>query len=193
MLPEDSTIVEALQSGNEKMFEQMFRHYYESLCNYANSILNDTDESEDIVQQIMIAIWEKRSTLKINVSLKSYLYRSVHNAALNKIRSRKVAVDYADHELAVSSQSAASTSDILAGKELGVRVQHAINQLPEQCRMVFKLSRFEGMKYSEIAAQLDISSKTVENHMGKALKILRLQLREFLVSVIIFIIFNFNL
>lgn len=173
------------------MFELLFRHFYESLCNYANNILNDTDEAEDIVQQTMITIWEKRSALQITVSLKSYIYRAVHNSALNQIRKNKVRSDYAGEVQYAGDISETTTTGWLEGKELDIQIQEAINNLPEQCRLVFKLSRFEGMKYSEIANHLNISAKTVENHMGKALKQIRIQLKDFLVWTAIAIVYHY--
>lgn len=169
------------------MFEQLFRHFYGTLCNYANSIMNDTDEAEDVVQQTMIAIWEKRMSLQITTSLKSYLFRSVHNSALNKIRQLKVRTAFAGDQLSVLEPGASTTSDAIHGNELGQQIQIAISQLPEQCRMVFRLSRFEGMKYSEIATHLGISVKTVENHMGRALRQLRSSLKDFLLWLTIIV------
>lgn len=180
MLPEDSIIMAALKSGDEQMFEQLFRHFYGSLCNYANSIINDTDEAEDVVQQTMIAIWEKRMSLQIATSLKSYLFRSVHNSTLNKIRQQKVRAAFAGDQQSVPEPGISTTTDTIHGNELEQQIQIAISQLPEQCRMVFRLSRFEGMKYSEIATHLGISVKTVENHMGRALRQLRVSLKDFL-------------
>ena len=167
------------------MFEQLFRHYYGLLCGYAKGIVNDADEAEDVVQQTMITIWEKRNALQITVSLKSYLYRAVHNAALNKIRSQNVRLAYAGEQLHVETAVVSTTADALSGKELGKQINEAINQLPEQCRMVFKLSRFNELKYAEIADHLGISVKTVENHMGKALKLLRIHLKDFLIWIVI--------
>src|SRR6187455_2433579 len=149
------------------MFEQLFRHYYNSLCNYANGIVRDVDEAEDIVQQVMITIWEKRNALQITASLKSYLFRSVHNTSLNRIRKNKTVAMYAETQQAENIET--TTANTIIGKELNQQISIAVNKLPEQCRMVFKLSRFENMKYAEIADHLGISVKTVENHMGKAL------------------------
>jgi RNA polymerase sigma-70 factor (ECF subfamily) len=134
------------------------------------------------VQQTMITIWEKRISFNVTVSLRSYLYRSVHNTALNKIRNQKVRLAYAGEQM---HSALVSSPDALAGKELGKQIHAAINQLPEQCRMVFQLSRFSELKYAEIADHLGISVKTVENHMGKALKLLRLHLKDFLLWIAI--------
>jgi RNA polymerase sigma-70 factor, ECF subfamily len=185
VLPEDSIVVSALRSDDEKMFEQVFRHYYSVLCNYALGIVHDKDDAEDIVQQTMIVIWEKRSLLQITVSLKSYLYRAVHNSALNKIRNSKVKAIYAEEQLTLGQNDFDSASEYIVGKELNEQIVSSINQLPEQCRLVFKLSRFEQMKYAEIASHLDISVKTVENHMGKALRLLRNHLKDYLMWLLI--------
>ena len=163
----------------------MFRHYYRMLCGYANSFVSDADDAEDIVQQVMITIWEKRNTLQITASLKSYLFRSVHNTALNRIRQKNTVNAFAEDQLRSSETVYENTSEGIAGKELDKQITSAIDSLPDQCRMVFKLSRFENMKYAEIASHLDISVKTVENHMGKALKLLRTQLSDYLVWIII--------
>lgn len=185
MLPEDSVVVAALNAGDEQMFEQLFRHYYKMLCGYAGSFINDADDAEDIVQQVMITIWEKRNTLQITASLKSYLFRSVHNTALNKIRQKNTVSAFAEEHVRTGEAVHENTTDGITGKELDKRITVAIEALPDQCRMVFKLSRFENMKYAEIASHLDISVKTVENHMGKALKLLRTQLSDYLIWILI--------
>ena len=177
----------ALKSGDEKMFENVFRHYYGVLCNYAVSIINDQDDAEDIVQQTMIKIWEKRSMIELTTSLKSYLYRSVHNSALNRIKHGQVRKMYADDFRSNQNVSSAPASQKIIHNELHNAISNAIESLPEQCRMVFKLSRFEELKYSEIADHLGISVKTVENHMGKALRLLRENLKDFMLYLILFI------
>jgi RNA polymerase sigma-70 factor, ECF subfamily len=185
VLPEDLKVVEALIAGDELMFEQLFRHYYNSLCNYANGILNNADEAEDIVQQVMITIWDKRNSLQITASLKSYIYRSVHNTALNRIRKQKMIAGYEAAKQYSVTAADIVTSNAVISNELNRLIGIAVNKLPEQCRMVFKLSRFESMKYAEIADHLGISVKTVENHMGKALRLLRIELKDFLIWLIL--------
>src|SRR5688572_18064443 len=96
----------------------MFRHYYESLCKYASGIISDPDEAEDIVQQTMIGIWEKRNSLHIQISLKSYLYRAIHNAALNRIRHQKVKAEHTSDHLYVATTASTNTHEIISGKEL---------------------------------------------------------------------------
>ena len=179
-------VFESIKEGNESAFEMIFRTYYRSLCQYAYSFLNDKDEAEEVVQATFINVWEKKDTLQIETSFKSYLYRMVRNACLNAIKHEKVKHQYAVHQLAFGDNSIESVNQAVMRNELEWKIQEALKALPEQCRLVFQLSRFEELKYSEIAEQLNISIKTVENHMGKALKIMRDQLKEYLPLFLIF-------
>lgn len=169
---------------DEKAFEALFKSLYPSLCQHANALLNDADEAEETVQNVFINLWEKRSEMEINVSVKSYLYKAVRNASLNRLKHAKVRQLYVmeQESLAISSPPAVETS---LHKELDQQIMQAIASLPEQCRVIFKLSRFEEMKYSEIAETLGLSVKTVENQMGKALKILREKLSDYLVLILV--------
>lgn len=182
----EKQVLETIQSGNESAFEMIFRSYYQPLCRYAYSFLEDKEEAEEIVQSAFITIWEKRKGLDIQTSLKSYLYRMVRNACLNVIKHEKIKQQHVAHELAVTESSYESVTQKVYATELELKISEAMKALPEQCRLVFQLSRFEELKYQEIADQLQISVKTVENHMGKALKIMREELKEYLPLLIIF-------
>jgi RNA polymerase sigma-70 factor (ECF subfamily) len=179
--------LETIQSGNESAFEMIFRSYYQPLCRYAYSFLEDKEEAEEVVQSAFITIWEKRKSLDIQTSLKSYLYRMVRNACLNVIKHEKIKQQHVTHELTVADTSNESVTQKVYATELELKISEAMKTLPEQCRLVFQLSRFEELKYQEIADQLQISVKTVENHMGKALKLMREQLKEYLPVLLIFI------
>jgi RNA polymerase sigma-70 factor (ECF subfamily) len=176
---------EALAAGDITAFEMYFRTYYQPLCNYAYTFLQDKAESEEIVQATFLSVWEKKSSLKITTSAKSYLYAMVRNACLNVIKHEKIKQKYAGEELALADAGYESVAHTVTKNELELRIQSAIQTLPEQCRLVFKLSRLEELKYNEIAEQLNISVKTVENHMGKALKIMREQLKDYLPLIIV--------
>jgi len=183
----EKQVLETLQLGNESAFEMIFRTYYQPLCRYAYSFLQDKEEAEEVVQASFITVWEKRNNIAIETSLKSYLYRMVRNSCLNVIKHEKVKQQHVAHELAVSEVSHESVSQKVQAAELEIRITEAMKTLPEQCRLVFQLSRFEELKYQEIADQLQISVKTVENHMGKALKLMREQLKDYLPLFLIFI------
>ncbi|MBL7930656.1 MAG: RNA polymerase sigma-70 factor [Bacteroidia bacterium] len=173
-----------ISQGDKKVFEQVFNTYYQLLCNYACSMLKDIDEAEEVVQNMFFNIWNKRESLQVNTSIKSYMYRATHNDCLNKIKHGKVRTVYAQDYKSSTSIQDHDSAQVLQAKELGNTINRAIDTLPEQCGLVFKLSRFENLKYQEIADRLNISVKTVENHMGKALKILRTELKDYLHLII---------
>lgn len=183
-LPEQQQI-QALIAGDITAFEMIFRDYYQPLCSYAYSFVHDKEEAEEIVQGTFLSVWEKKETLAIHTGVKPYLYAMVRNACLNVIKHEKIKQKHAVEAIALSPVSHESVAVAVATSELEVKIQQAMEKLPEQCRLVFKLSRFEELKYAEIAEQLDISIKTVENHMGKALKIMREQLKDYLPLLIV--------
>lgn len=183
-LPQEQLII-TLKAGDINAFEMLFRTYYQPLCNYAYTFVQDRDEAEEIVQNTFLNVWEKRDNLSIHTGVKPYLYAMVRNACLNVIKHEKVKQQHIAIELVAGEKSADSVTRTVVAAELETRISQAMNKLPEQCRLVFKLSRFEELKYAEIAEQLNISVKTVENQMGKALKIMRDQLRDYLPLLIV--------
>jgi RNA polymerase sigma-70 factor (ECF subfamily) len=187
ILPEQE-LLNGLKRHEITAYEMIFKSYYQPLCNYAYSYLQDHDEAEEVVQSTFLSIWEKKDSLEIRSSLKSYLYAMVRNASLNMIKHQKIKQRYAGEELELGKDSEESVSNQVASLELEKRIEVALSYLPEQCRLIFKLSRFEELKYAEIADQLNISVKTVENQMGKALRIMREQLKDYL--PLLFILFN---
>ncbi len=181
----ENQLLETLKAGQITAFEMLFRTYYQPLCSYAYTFVQDKDEAEEIVQSTFISLWEKKETLEIRTAVRPYLYAMVRNACLNVLKHEKVKKEHAAVQLAMGERSSDSVARMVMASELETRIYEAMDTLPEQCRLVFKLSRFEELKYSEIAEHLNISIKTVENHMGKALKLMREQLREYLPLLII--------
>lgn len=182
-------LAELLAKRDETAFEQVFKTHFKSLHAYAFTILKDEMAAEEMVQQVFFKLWERTATLSISGSVAAYLYRAVHNESLNYIKYQKVR---ADHRLQVAYSmraQAESASGKVLTTEMEKKLRDALNELPEQCRTIFQLSRFEELKYREIADQLDISVKTVENQMGKALKLLRAKLIDFLTLLVL--LFNF--
>ena len=178
-------LITTLKSGDITAFEMLFRTYYQPLCNYAYTFVQDRDEAEEIVQSTFLNVWEKRDNLSIHTGVKPYLYAMVRNASLNVLKHEKIKQQHVTMEMAVAERSVESVTRAVMASELETKIYKAMDKLPEQCRLVFKLSRFEELKYSEIAEQLNISIKTVENQMGKALKIMRDQLKDYLPLLII--------
>lgn len=176
----DSDIVRAIRQGQESAFEQLFRTYYERLCRYAYTLLKDDDEAEEMVQTVFLTLWEKHADLEITLSLKAYLYRAVHNHCLNRIKHFSVREAHRDYALYVQTDGYDSVTEAMQASELEERIERAVSKLPEQCQVVFRMSRFEELKYQEIADQLGLSVKTIENQIGKALRIMRQELADYL-------------
>ena len=143
--------------------------------------LRDFDASKDIVHEVFTSFWQKFDSLPADTQYKSYLFTAVRNKSFNYLRDQKKHLNIVDAEM----QMAPKSEDSIETKELAREIDYALNLLPARCREVFELSRFENMKYSQIAAQLDISIKTVEAQMSKALRLLRDHLQEFLALVLI--------
>lgn len=186
----DSGLLRQIAGGNINAFEMLFKEHYENLCRYACTFVRDSDEAEDIVQKTFVTFWEKRADIALETSLKSYLYGAVRNASFNNLKHQQVRQKHAATMTVADHIASESASDGLVSEELNDRINVAIAQLPEQCRRVFELSRFEGLKYSEIAEQLGISVKTVENQMGKALRRMREALHDYLPILIVLGYFN---
>lgn len=179
---EESKLVLEIKAGSEKSFELIFKTYYSALCRHAFGMLKDKEEAEEMVQNMFVNYWDKRENIDIKTSLKSYLYKSIHNLCLNNIKHQKIKKQYEQYNLAVVNTASKNEN---FSDELQLQINHAIESLPPQCKLIFNLSRFEELKYREIAETLDISEKTVENQMGKALKVMREKLSEYLPLLIL--------
>ncbi len=172
-----------INSGIEDTFETVFKSHFKSLHAYAHTIIQDESMAEEIVQTVFLKLWEAKERMTIHTSLKAYLYKSVYHESLNYLKHKKVRRKYMEEAMAEYKHQHAELSE--ADKELRLHLKHALQQLPEKCRTVFQLSRFEGLKYQEIADELGISLKTVEAHIGKAMKLLRIKLADFLPFLIV--------
>lgn len=177
---ETEHIVVQLKNGEHGAYEKVFKTWYEPLCSYACSILRDMDEAEEVVQKMFCTLWDKHEEIDVQLSLQSYLYKTVHNRCLNHIRHGAVQDKYKSEFLHINEEAHDSTNMRVEYSELQQELSRAVAQLPEQARRVFELSRVKNLSYQEIAEQLKISRNTVENHMGKALRLLRESLKEYL-------------
>ena len=153
-----------------KEFEQLFKEYYTKLCYFALKYMNDNEEAEEVVQDVFYKLWEKRKIISIKTSVNAYLYIAVRNKCLQKINHQKVKEKYLKTVKKDAEISTDNTDDTLIYNESIEIFNEAMNTLPEKCRTIFKMSRFEGLKYKEIAIELSISIKTVEAYITKALK-----------------------
>ncbi|MGB8194622.1 MAG: RNA polymerase sigma-70 factor [Chitinophagaceae bacterium] len=188
----ENVLINRLKKREEAAFEEVFKANYKSLHAYAFTLLREETAAEEMVQNVFYKLWERTESLSIEGSLKAYLYRAVHNESLNYLKHLKVRSQHQLHIAHRMDQSTENASRKLQMKELEQKVQDALNDLPQQCRTIFQLSRFEELRYREIAERLNISIKTVENQMGKALKLLRLKLVDFLPFIFVLIQLNPN-
>lgn len=179
---------EALKEDPEVAFERLFRAYFPYLCTTAYRYIPRSEIVEDLSQEVFYEVWRRRKNLTINTSLKAYLRRAVINKALNYLRDQKL-----DSHSEIPLEKRAPRQHIvgqLEAQDLQKLIDTAIDELPEKCRLVFLLSRFEELSYAEIAQRLDISPKTVENQIGKALRLLRTRLKPYLsITLLIFWMF----
>jgi RNA polymerase sigma-70 factor, ECF subfamily len=174
----DSKIIGRIRQGDIGQFESLFRSSYSSLVRYAKTLIKDHDTSEEIVQDLFFRLWKDRERLNIESSLNGYLYRSVHNRCLHYIKHNIVVERHAEEMSYREPELQENPAEILQYKELQAKIARILERLPERCRQIFYMSRFEGLKYSEIAEKLSVSVKTVESNMGKALKEFRKELTE---------------
>lgn len=149
--------------------------------------MEDLDAAEEIVQELFVRFWEQRETKEITTSIRAYFFTSVRNACFNQLKHLKIKEKYKKEQERELTFNSSHDQDDLEVNELDQKIHDAINALPEGRRKIFILSRFDGLKYQEIADKLNISIKTVENQMGESLKFLRIRLKDFLVTLLIFL------
>jgi RNA polymerase sigma-70 factor (ECF subfamily) len=181
---EDVEVIVSIKSGDKKAFEKLFYEHYQMLVRYAFTYMKDHDIAEEVAQDIMVKFWEKRAELPDDVKVKPYLFRMTGNHCLNVLKHEKVKLQH-QTETVANGISMSDGFEVIASNELNTEIKKAIADLPEQCGKVFLLSRDEGLSYKEIAESLDISVKTVENHVSKALKLLREALKPYLTILLI--------
>jgi RNA polymerase sigma-70 factor (ECF subfamily) len=176
-----------------KEFENLFKTFYPVLCGFAAKYLNNLVLSEEVVQDVFYSVWKNRASIKITSSGKSYLFTAVKNRSLQHIEHQKSVFKY---EKLVSKQEIITApdphSELQYAEMFGI-FEKTLNSLPEKCRTIFKLNRFEGLKYSEIAKKLSISVKTVEANMSRALKKLRTDYKTYSEAFIVLILTSLNL
>lgn len=179
----DNATIKAIKRGDIKEFEKFFRAFYKPLLNYAYRFFEDQQDAEEIIQDLFFKIWEKRARLEINSSLSSYLFRAVRNNCLQSIKYQKNKTKYQAYiKNQPNNYQDSEPLEALEYSELNEKVNHILNELPDRCQEIFRLNRFQGLKYKEIALELKISIKTVEANMSKALKHFRVSLEEYSVK-----------
>jgi RNA polymerase sigma-70 factor (ECF subfamily) len=168
----EQQLIQQIRAGHHNAFESLFRQYQSALHRFAWHLTHSSAAADDIIQTVFLKIWRNRGDWQPRGSISSYLYRATKNAALNYLRQLDKSDGRSPQSIDASDPTAAVDA-IYEDKETLRLIQSAVDSLPEGCRAVFILSRYENKKYAEIAEVLEISVKTVENQMGRALRILR--------------------
>jgi len=166
----DEQLIIRIKQDDSAALELLFRRHFKRLCFFAYKFLADKNEAEEAVSDIFLNIWLKRGKIKINTSFKAYLYKAVKNQSLNYLQKKKTYkenLEVVDKEGLVSSLS---PEHFLRYNQLDEEIKTILKQLPEKRQLIFKMSRIDGLSYSEIADILDISINTVQNQMVKAVK-----------------------
>lgn len=171
-------LLSAVQRGDQKAFDTLFRRYYPMLCAYGHRFV-ELEDAEEIVEDSLLWIWENRETLVIESSLNSYLFKMVYRRALNKL-AHIDATQRADTRFYEEMQEMLQDTDLYQVEELTQRIKDAIATLPESYREAFVMHRFRDMSYKEIAEILGVSPKTVDYRIQQALKQLRVDLKDYL-------------
>nr|WP_321407997.1 RNA polymerase sigma-70 factor [uncultured Carboxylicivirga sp.] len=177
---DDKWIIEGIKSGDESAYKSLFLKYYAQLVVFARKVVVDDDLARELVQDVFVTFYEKRNEINIHTSLKAHMYQSVRNRCLNQIKHNKIRRDHHANIFAEKKEDEAFVEDKLQETELEERIYTVVKTLPDQCRKIFEMSRFEGTPNQEIADQLGLSKRTVETQISKALKVLRKQLIHYL-------------
>ena len=181
----DEVLFEQIHQGSEKAFDILFLRYYPSLCAYAKQFV-EYDDGEEIVQDVMVWFWENREMQLFEVSPKSYLFKAVKNRCFTLISRNEIKQRIVD-SLYNNPQSQYEDPDFYVVDELSKKIEEALLRLPDSYREAFEMNRFQNLTYSEIANQLGVSSKTVDYRIQQALKLLRVELKEYLPLLLLFL------
>lgn len=166
-------IIRKLRSGDEKFYKSVFFEYYPLLTFFANKYVNNLDVAKELVQDFFVKLYEKRFALNIQSSFKSYLYKSIYNSCINYLNQSVLRDQHHRQIEYMTDEKTVLSDDEMNAVELEQEIYAEIERLPEQCKRIFKMNRFDGLSNGIIAEKLNLSKRTVETQISKALKILR--------------------
>ena len=170
---------------DEKAFKELFLEFYSTLCVFASHYIPDQDVTRDIVQEVFFKIWKNRKNICIETSFRNLLITNVRNSCLDYLRKKEIENVYIEKNKTVEMLD--SPEEVYTLNELEIMIGEALAKLPPKVREAFELNRFKGLTYKEIATEMVISPKTVEAYIGKALKILREELKDYLPFLLLFL------
>jgi len=178
---DDEQLISAIRLGDDKAFRAVYNSYYKLLLGVGINLNKDVDVAKEVVQEVFYQFWKNREAIKDGISLRNYLKRAVINRSINHIKYNSRFVG--DEQLEYHESATDSPLSMLESNELKKVIDDAVARLPEKARIIFLLKRHEGLSLKEIGDQLDISPKTVENQITRALKILKAEIEPYLKKV----------
>ncbi|WP_423130369.1 RNA polymerase sigma-70 factor [Gaoshiqia sp. Z1-71] len=185
----EKVLIDRLIAGDQTAFELIFRHYYPGLVIFTAQITRNRNEAEEIVQDLFFRIWCQKNQIKGSLSLKPYLFTSVRNRGLNFLERKKTEARKIDEFRKIIKNNLTFEPDIFVSSELQEKISQAFEKLPPRTKEIFILSRINELKNDEIAGRLEISKRTVETQISHALKILKQELKDYLVLLFLFDLF----
>lgn len=192
---DDLVLVKQVSMGNEAALDTLIGRYYQPLVNFLLQYTSSQDSAEDVIQELFVRLWERRTTWRISGTVKSYLYTSARNSALNFLKSSSIRhrnEQVASPLVETEAASGIGAQEQLELDELQAAVDAAVSSLPDRCREVFLLSRDHGLSYSEIAETLGLAQSTVRNQLARALSLLEQRLMPFLTFILAWLSYTFS-
>ena len=186
----EKDLIVRLKNGDQNAFELLFHFYYPGLVMYSTQFTADRMEAEEIVQDFFVRFWQKHQQIIPSETLKHYLFLSVKNGSLNFLKHKKIEEKYIRSMTELSNHHLVYDPDLYIASELQEKIKNAIDLLPEKCREIFIMSRMRGLKNEEIATELNLSKRTVETQISNALKVLRVELKDYVGLLILFGIYQ---
>lgn len=187
---EERIWVERLRKGDKEVFSLLFTLYYKDFVLFAATLLEERVLCEDIVQSVFLKCWTDRERLAIETSLKSYFLKAIRNRCLDEIRHRRIVREHVSSVVSQNVLEDVDTENYILYADLESHLRKALAKLPVPCRKVFEMNRLQGLKHKEIAERLDVSVRTVEARLGKALELLGKYLKDFLPAIFVLILNN---
>ena len=175
----EKDLIVRLKNGDQTAFELLFHFYYPGLVMYSTQFTTDRMEAEEIVQNFFVRFWQRHQQIVPSDSLKNYLFLSVKNGSLNYLKHKKIEEKYIRSMSELANNHLIYEPDVYVETELQEKIKNAIDLLPEKCREIFIMSRIRGLKNEEIATELNLSKRTVETQISKALKVMRVELKDY--------------
>jgi RNA polymerase sigma-70 factor, ECF subfamily len=176
----EKDLIVRLKEGDQTAFELLFHFYYPGLVVYTSQFTADRNDAEEIVQDFFVRFWQKHQQIIPSDTFKNYFFSSVKNSSLNFLKHKKIEAKYLKELSDLASQHLVYDPDLYLSTELQQRIKDSINLLPERCREIFMMSRIQGMKNDEIAKELELSKRTIETQISNALKVMRVELKDYM-------------